>query len=36
MVLFRGTVMGIVEAANADARTLGLMMAGQRMEGRAA
>jgi general nucleoside transport system ATP-binding protein len=36
MVLFRGAVMGIVDAATADLGILGLMMAGQKMESRAA
>jgi simple sugar transport system ATP-binding protein len=36
MVLFRGGVMGIVDAAATDLQTLGLMMAGQRAESRAA
>ena len=36
LVLFRGEVMGIVDAAEADLATIGLMMAGQRNEERAA
>jgi simple sugar transport system ATP-binding protein len=32
MVMFRGEVMGIVDARTADRETLGLMMAGQRMQ----
>jgi ABC-type uncharacterized transport system ATPase subunit len=32
MVMFRGDIMGIVDARTADRETLGLMMAGQRMQ----
>jgi simple sugar transport system ATP-binding protein len=32
MVMFRGEIMGIVDAQTADRETLGLMMAGQRMQ----
>jgi simple sugar transport system ATP-binding protein len=32
MVMFRGQIMGIVDAQTADRETLGLMMAGQRMQ----
>jgi ABC-type uncharacterized transport system ATPase subunit len=32
MVMFRGQIMGIVDARTADRETLGLMMAGQRMQ----